>query len=347
MSSASIESLADALRAELASASAPADGAAAAVRARADEILRPPGALAVLDDIAVFLAGWQATETPDVDNPAVLIFAADHGVAADGVSAYPADVTAAMLDAIREGRATINALADAAGASVTAVDVGVGRPTANLRIAAAMTHNEFDEAFAAGRQAVSDLYVTPEAPDLLVVGEVGIGNTTAAATVTAAILGGPVAPFVGSGTGVDASATGTKVAVVSEAVQRIRTDCPDGSALEILRQGGGRELVAMAGAMTEARLRSLPLLLDGYIASTSALAMHTIDPGWTAHMIAGTRSAEPGHVRILEQLALRPLLDLELRLGEGSGAAAALPLLRSACRAVTRVATFSEWFGAE
>ena len=178
--------------------------------------------------------------------------------------------------------------------------------------------------------------------DLVLLGEMGIGNTTAAAAVTAAIIGGDTTTFVGRGTGVDDDAFANKVAVVSAAVERIaEVEDP----LEVLREVGGAELAAIAGALAEARMRSIPVLLDGYIASTPALVLHAIDPRLTEHCLAGHGSAEPGHRRILDRLGLEPLITLELRLGEASGAMAAVPLVKMACAAVTEVPTFAEWFG--
>ena len=313
------------------------DQSSAALRDRVDDILRPKGAFERLDEVAVHMAAWQRSSSPGVEQPAAVIFAADHGVAADGVSAYPSEVTAAMLAAFEAKKATVSALAVVAGATVSAIDVGVGRPTANLRTEAALSHERFVEAFAAGRTAVGELDT-----DLLVLGEMGIGNTTAAAAVTAALVGGEPAEFVGRGTGVDDAAYSHKVSVVAEAVARIwEVSDP----LEILREVGGAELMAIAGALVEARSRSLPVLLDGYIASAPALALHVIDPRLTQHCLAGHASAEPGHQRILDRLGLEPLLTLDLRLGEASGAMAAVPLIKMACAAVTEVPTFAEWFG--
>ncbi len=312
------------------------EAARSAAAARAGEILRPTGAMARLDEVAVHMAAWLGTEAPAVEAPAAIIFAADHGVAADGVSAYPSDVTAAMLAAFEASKASVSALARVAGATVTAIDVGVGQPTGNLRIEPAMSPVRFAEAFEAGRTAVANADA-----DLLIFGEMGIGNTTAAAAVTAAISGGETHCFVGRGTGVDDDALTRKREVVSEAVARISgiTD-----PLEVLRQVGGAELVAIAGALTESRLRSIPVLLDGYIASTPALALHTIDQRATSNCLAGHRSKEPGHQLILDALGLEPLLSLDLRLGEASGAMAAVPLVKMACAVLTEVPTFSEWF---
>jgi len=330
----------------------PADAHAAdLVRERADNILRPPGALARLDDLAVWLAGWQRTASPTVGTPAILIFAGDHGVVTEGVSAFPADVTASMLAAFEQGVATINALATSVGARVEAIDVGVGKPTANLRVQPAMSPAECQTAFAAGRHAVR---TAGRAEDLrlLVVGEMGIGNTTAAAAMTAAFAQGtptppPIGSFVGRGTGVGDAALKHKMRVVSAAVDR--TTSASGatgvSPMEVLRQLGGREIAAMTGAMFEARVQSIPMVLDGYIATAAALVLHQSDPALTDNMIAGHRSAEPGHQWALAHMGKPPLLQWDFRLGEGSGAAAAIPFLRMACAAVTNVATFPEFFG--
>ncbi|MGI9594634.1 MAG: nicotinate-nucleotide--dimethylbenzimidazole phosphoribosyltransferase [Acidimicrobiales bacterium] len=326
----------------------------AVVAARVADILRPAGALARLDELAVWLAGWQRTTTPSISRPAALIFAGDHGVTADGVSAYPTEVTAAMLEAFRQDRASISAMAKIAGASVDAIDVGVGDPTGNLRIEPAMDRERFEASLRLGRQAVRRLDA-----DLLIIGEMGIGNTTSAAAVTAALLDRSAADVVGSGTGVDRAALANKVRTVDEAVARVREIAADGDGdgdskdaghddrglpLEILRQLGGTELAAMAGAMVEARRLSLPVLLDGYVTSASALTLHHIDRRLTTHLLAGHRSAEPGHRLVLDALGLEPILDLDFRLGEASGAMAAVPLVKMACTLVNDVPTFAEWF---
>ena len=327
----------DALCAELDAMPARSQAAADAAAERAASVLRPAGALAQLDDLAIWIAGWQGSGQPIIEEPAVLVFAGDHGVAAEGVSAYPAEITAAMLAAVERGQASINALADAVGASVRVIDVGVGSPTGNIRVEPAMTPERFGVVFEAGRDAVRGTDT-----DLLVLGELGIGNTTAAAAVTAALIGGDAANFVGRGTGVDDDGLANKVAVVADAVARA-ADVTD--PLEVLRELGGTELVAMAGAMVEARAQSIPIVLDGYIATAPALALHAVDPGLVEHIRAGHRSAEPGHALALERLDLEPLLSMEFRLGEGTGAMAAVPLVIAGCEVVTNVATFDEFFG--
>jgi nicotinate-nucleotide--dimethylbenzimidazole phosphoribosyltransferase len=311
--------------------------AAQAVGDRAADILRPAGALARLDEVAAWVAEWQGSSTPAVRKPAALIFAADHGVAAAGVSNYPIDVTAAMLAAYRAGKSTISAFAAIAGANVSAIDVGVGRPTGDIRVESALSHERFEEACIAGREAVQQLDA-----DLLVLGEMGIGNTTAAAAVTAAILGGDVASWVGRGTGIDDDGLARKCHAVQMAVERIAgvTD-----PLEVLREVGGAELVAIAAAIVAARTRHLPVLLDGYVVTASAVPLHARTSGALDHCRVGHCSAEPGHRRLLGHLGKQPLLDLEMRLGEGSGAMAAVPLVAMACAGITEVPTFGEWFG--
>lgn len=323
----------------------PDTASAAAVRARADDILRPAGALAALDDVAVWAAGWQRTPTPAVSRPAALVFAADHGVAAAGVSNYPVEVTGAMLAAYRAGRSTISAFARIAGASIDAVDVGVGRPTGDIRVEAALSPERFDECVAAARTAVDALDT-----DLLVLGEMGIGNTTVAAAVAAAwarssgldTASDDPARWVGRGTGVDDDGLHRKHAAVREALARTpHVTAP----LDILREVGGAELVAMAAAVVAARQRSLPVLLDGYVVTAAVAPLVLAAPDALAHCRVGHVSAEPGHRRLVEALGMRPLLDLGMRLGEGSGAMAAVPLVAMACAGVTDVPTFAEWFG--
>jgi nicotinate-nucleotide--dimethylbenzimidazole phosphoribosyltransferase len=318
----------------------PDRGAAAAVRRRAAEVLRPPGALVRLDELAVHVAAWQGTVQPRVCAPAVVVFAGDHGVAAGGVSAFPADVTAAMLNAVERGRATINAMARSVGATVEVIDVGVGRPTRDIRFEPAMSPERFDAIAERGVATVDE--VVARGADLVVLGELGIGNTTVAAALSHALLGGAPVDWVGRGTGVDDDGLQRKRDAVELAARRIGTDR---GALEVLREVGGGELVAMAAACLRARHHGVPVVLDGYVATAAVLPLHAARPGALDHCIAGHRSAESGHGRLLDHLGLRPLIALDLRLGEGSGALAAVPIVAMACACVTEVATFDEWFG--
>jgi nicotinate-nucleotide--dimethylbenzimidazole phosphoribosyltransferase len=315
-----------------------ADSASASeVAERAAQVLRPAGALRRLDELAAWVAAWQRTVTPAVHRPACLVFGADHGVAAAGVSAYPADVTLAMRAAITQGKATINAMGRAAGVTVALVDVGIGEPTADIRHEPAMSVTRFDDIVTAAVAAVDDLD-----GDLLVIGELGIGNTTAAAAVCAALLGGDPFEWVGRGTGVDDEGLARKRAAVAEACTRI---AGESDPLEVLRQVGGAELVAMAAAVVAARHRRLPVILDGYVTTAAVAPVAAVRDDALAHCQAGHCSAEPGHSRLLAHLGMEPLLRLDMRLGEASGAMAALPLVRMACAAVVEVPTFGEWFG--
>ena len=313
--------------------------AAESVRSRAADILRPAGALATLDEVAAWVAEWQGSATPAITRPAALIFAADHGVAVAGVSAYPTEVTAAMLAAYRSGRSTISAFARIAGASVDAIDVGVGRPTGDIRFEPALTPERFDEIVDVARRAVETLDA-----DLLVLGEMGIGNTTAAAAVAAALHSetGDVEPWVGRGTGVDVDGLRRKQDAVAAAVARV-ADITD--PLEVLRQVGGAEMVAITAAVVAARHRRLPVVLDGYVVTASALPLVAVRSDALDHCLIGHCSAEPGHRRVMDRLGRSTLLDLGMRLGEGSGAMAAVPLIAMACAGVVDVPTFTEWFG--
>lgn len=314
--------------------------AAAAVAERARTVLRPVGALQRLDDIAVHVAAWHGSTRPTIERPAVLVFAGDHGVTRAGVSAYPSDVTAAMLAAVRAGRATINAIARAVGAMLEVYDMGVGRPTGDIRLEPAMSVARFDEIARDAALAVDALI--DRGADLLVVGELGIGNTTISAALPAALLGGDLDLWVGRGTGVDDDGLARKRDAVDTAVRRLGSPADP---IETMRELGGSELVAMAAAVLRARQHRLPVVLDGYVATAAVLPVHVAAPGALDHCLIGHASAEPGHRRILNALGVEPLLDLGMRLGEGSGALAAVPLVQIACACVTEVPTFDEWFG--
>jgi nicotinate-nucleotide--dimethylbenzimidazole phosphoribosyltransferase len=309
---------------------------AEAVADRAAHVLRPAGALARLDEIAAWAARWRGTATPRVDRPHCLVFGGDHGITAAGVSAYPADVTGAMKAAIDQGKATITAMGRASGVPVTLVDVGIGRPTADFRFEAAVDEARFDETVQLARAAVDAVDT-----DLLVIGELGIGNTTAAAAVCATLFTESAEMWVGRGTGVDDDGLARKIAAVDDARSRVGHVHP----LEVLRQVGGTELIAMAAATLAARQRSIPVVLDGFVTAASVAPLHAVAPHALDHCLVGHCSAEPGHRRLLQRLSKPPVLDLEMRLGEASGAMLAVPIVRMACAAVTDVATFEEWFG--
>lgn len=305
-----------------------------ACEARAAEVLRPAGALVRLDEVCAWLASWQRTATPAVRAPAAIVFVADHGVTQEDVSAYPAEVTAAMLRALIEGVATAAAMARAIGCELQVEDVGVGRPTGNIVDEPALTAERFLECFERGRRAVSRIDA-----DLLVLGEMGIGNTTAASAVSAALFGGPSEDWTGQGTGIDQTRWLRKVSTVDRARRRVGDGHPP---IEILRQLGGSELAAIAGAAAEARHRSIPMLLDGFVVTAAVGPLDVLHPGALAHCMAGHLSPEPGHAMLLDKLGMRPLIDLGMRLGEASGALAAIPLVKLAVACVVDVATFAE-----
>jgi nicotinate-nucleotide--dimethylbenzimidazole phosphoribosyltransferase len=297
-----------------------------------DAILtKPPGALGRLEEIAAHLAAWQGKHPPTVDAPAILVFAGNHGVTARGVSAYPSAVTAQMVANFAAGGAAINQLARVAGATLRVVPLELDRPTADFTAAAAMDERETMAALAAGTDAI------PAGADLIAVGEMGIGNTTAAAALAAALFGGTAADWVGPGTGVDDAGLARKRAAVDAALALHRTDDP----LQCLARLGGRELAAMAGAVLEARRRRIPVLLDGYVAAAAAAVLARARPGALDHCLAAHCSAEPAHGRLLDRLGLRPLLDLDMRLGEASGAALAICLVRAAIACHTGMASFA------
>lgn len=307
-----------------------------AVEQRASEIFRPSGALSWLDETAALIASWQRNVRPVIARPAGVIFAADHGVAAANVSAHSPGITASMLTAYRAGQATINAFARAAGAELVAVDVGVGDPTGDIRTESAMSPERFDAVVQTAFDTIDGLDC-----DLLVLGEMGVGNTTASAAIAASLAGGEAASWIGRGTGVDDDGLARKREAVQQAQRRIAgiTD-----PIEILREVGGAELAAIAAATIAARHRSIPVVLDGYITAASVLPLAMVDPSTLDHCIVGHCSAEPGHRKLLERLDKHPLLDLDMRLGEGSGAMAAVPLIRMACAGITEVPTFDEFF---
>ena len=338
---------------EFAPVSPPDAGAAAAARARQDALTKPRGALGRLEDLSVWVASCQGHCPPrQFERARVVVFAGDHGVARSGVSAYPPEVTAQMVANIDAGGAAINVLADIAGATVRVADLAVDADAASERIGAhkvrrgsgditmqdALTEEETVDAVAAGR-AIADEEVDAGA-DLLVAGDMGIGNTTAAAVLVAALTNAEPVAVVGFGTGVDDAGWARKTAAIRDALFRTRPLLPD--PLGLLRCCGGADLAAMAGFCAQAAVRRTPLLLDGMAVTAAALAAERLAPGARQWWQAGHRSTEPGHALALAALELDPILDLHMRLGEGSGAAVALPVLRAAVAALSSMATFSE-----
>ncbi|WP_019516802.1 nicotinate-nucleotide--dimethylbenzimidazole phosphoribosyltransferase [Sphingomonas sp. Mn802worker] len=307
--------------------------ARAAAEARQAQLTKPAGSLGRLEEIAIFMAGWQRVARPRIERGRAVVFAGNHGVVAQGVSAFPPAVTAQMVANFEAGGAAINALAGSAGLTLRVAPLDLDRPTADFTHAPAMSEAECLHALNAGAAAIAGA-------DLLVLGEMGIGNSTAAAALAAASFGGSGRDWVGPGTGVDSDGVARKASVVDAALayHRGALDTPFG----ILRRLGGREIVAIAGAVVAARHARIPVVLDGFIASAAVAPLARTVPGIVDHLIAGHCSAEPGHRRLLDRLRLRPLLSLDMRLGEGSGAAVAVSVIRAALAAHNGMATFAE-----
>lgn len=323
-----------AFEAALADLPGPDSAAHDAARARQAQLTKPAGSLGRLEEIAIFFAGWQRRERPRLDRGRVAIFAGNHGVTAHGVSAFPPSVTAQMVANFRAGGAAINALAAAAGLELHIVPLDLDRPTADFTTGAAMTATACLDALNAGAAVVD------EGLDLLLLGEMGIGNSTAAAALCARSFGGAAADWTGPGTGVDASGVARKIAVVERALQVHAYAAT--SAFETLRRVGGREIAAMAGAALRARQLGVPVLLDGFIGCAALAPLAADNPAITTHCLAGHCSAEPGHRLLLDRLGLDPILSLGMRLGEGSGAAVAANIVRAALAAHDGMATFAE-----
>lgn len=310
------------------------DHAARAARARQNMLTKPQGSLGRLEELAVWLARWQNTATPTLDRVEVLVFAGSHGITARGVSAFPAEVTAQMVANFAAGGAAINQLARAAGASLKVIALDVERPTADFTEHAAMSGADF-------LAAVSKGYEAPSAgTQLLCVGEMGIGNTTTAAAVAAALFGGDGRDWVGRGTGVDDAGLARKAAAVDAALAHHGDSL--GDPLEALRRVGGRELAAMFGAVLAARHHGAAVLLDGFVSTAAAAPLSLLDASGLAHTQAAHRSAEAGHAHLLQKLGLTPLLELGMRLGEASGACVAVNILRSAIACHAGMATFAD-----
>ena len=336
-------------------------GDPAAVRAHLDALTKPPGSLGRLEELALQVGMVLGDPPPPLHDAVVLVFAADHGVAVRGVSAYPAEVTAQMCANLSAGGAAINVLTGACGARVRVVDVGVAADlqgldgiehrkvragTDDLAAGPAMTASEVDEALAVGMEVAgggggSTGPAGPPDPWLVGVGEMGIGNTTAAAAVTACLTGAAAGDVVGRGTGLDGDGLARKREVVERAVARVtRSGDPRDDPLTVLREVGGLEIAAMAGAMIGAAARGALVLVDGFISSAAALVACRLCPGLPPYLVASHRSTEPGHAVVLESLGLVPLLDLEMRLGEGTGCALAIPIVRAAGALLREMATF-------
>ncbi|MCP1168271.1 nicotinate-nucleotide--dimethylbenzimidazole phosphoribosyltransferase [Limimaricola litoreus] len=321
------------LRALLTELPVPDAAALSAAQVRNAQLTKPAGALGRLEELAMWYASWRGTPRPRLERPQVAIFAGNHGVVARGVSAFPAEVTAQMVGNFEAGGAAVNQLAETFGATMTVHPIALDRPTADFVEGPAMTEAELLEAMAIGWSAVDPV------SDLLVAGEMGIGNTCSASAIALALEGGRAQDWTGRGTGVDAPGLARKSEAVAQGAARLG---PDPDPIEVLRQLGGREIAAMAGAILAARHHRIPVLLDGFICCSAALVLHRAAPGALDHAVAGHQGAEAGHARLLQALGKAPLLALDLRLGEGSGGVLAIGVLRGALACHSGMASFAE-----
>ena len=330
----------------------------AAARDRLDRLTKPPGSLGRLEELVVWLAGVTGRSDASVDTRAIVVAAADHGVARHGVSAYPSTVTAQMVANFLTGGAAISVLARSIGASLTVVDVGVGAPipvtdrdpaaarlvsarirsgTADMTAGRAMSRAEALAAIGVGVDVAAE--VIAQGAQVVAVGEMGIGNTTAAAAIAAVLTGEPVEDVTGRGTGVADEALMLKMAMIRKALKVNRLDADD--PLGVLAAVGGLEIAALVGVIARAAAASVPVVLDGFITAAAALVATRLSPTIAPRLLAAHQSAEPGHAILLRHLGLRPVLELDLRLGEATGAALAVGLLSTACRLRDEMATFS------
>ncbi|MDZ3835787.1 MAG: nicotinate-nucleotide--dimethylbenzimidazole phosphoribosyltransferase [Rhodospirillales bacterium] len=312
----------------------PDAAAAAAAAAREPQLTKPPGALGRLEELALWLSAWQGRHPPAAKRLRAIVFAGNHGVAARGISAFPASVTAQMVANFTAGGAAINQLCRAFGLDLAVHALDLERPAVDITRGPAMDEAEFAAAFAAGWEAVA-----AGPADLVCLGEMGIGNTTAAAALCHGLFGGSAADWCGPGTGLDAALVAHKAGVVAAAVAR-HADAAD--PIDIARRLGGRELTAIAGAVLAARHLRIPVVLDGFVCTAAGAPLAAVRADALDHCVVGHTSTEPGHRRLLARLRQRPLLDLDMRLGEASGAVLAAAVVKAAAACHTGMATFAE-----
>jgi len=314
------------------------DAAMGAARARQDTLTKPPGALGRLEDISIQVAGITAQPVPRIGRKVVAVFAADHGVTARGVSAYPAEVTGQMLANFEAGGAAINVLARHVGAEVRVVNMGVGKSTGDISTGPAMTRAKAEQCIEQGIAIANE--EIDRGATLLGTGEMGIGNTTAASAVVAALSGHPVRQVTGRGTGVSDEQFDHKVRIIEQA---LAANAPDAAnAVDVLAKLGGFEIAAIAGFILGAAVRRVPVVVDGFISSAGHLAAARLCPRVVDYTFAGHKSQEPGHAVVLNQLGQLPILSLDMRLGEGTGAALAMSIVEAAAKILAEMATFAD-----
>ena len=309
------------------------EAAAEAARDRQDEFTMPPGPLGRLEELAIFMAGWQGRAQPRIERAQALVFAGNHGVTAQGVNPYPVEVTAQMVANFENGGAAINQLCRLAGAELRVVALDLDRPTADFTHGMALEVPDLVASIQTGKDAVD-----PKA-DVIILGEMGIGNSTVAAALAAATFGGKAADWVGPGTGADEEIMANKLRAVEAGLKRHKGAA---TAASILGSYGGREQAAICGAVIRARELGIPVILDGFICTAAAGVLMVNDRNALDHCLIGHESAEPGHRRLLAAMGKEPVVTLDMRLGEGSGAAVALLILRAALECHNGMATFAE-----
>jgi len=310
----------------------PDQAAIEAAQARQAELTKPPGSLGRLEELAAFMAGWRGTGRPPIDRAQALVFAGNHGICAQGVNPFPQAVTALMVANFEAGGAAINQLCRMAGAELQVVALDLDTPTADFTQGPAMSEGECLAALRRGAAAVA------QDADIVILGEMGIGNSTVSAALANAICGGAAEDWVGRGTGSDAEGLARKAEVVARGLERHAGLGP----MHILAALGGREQAAICGAVLAARAARIPVLLDGYICTAAVAPLHGAKPDLLDHCLIGHLSAEPGHARLAEAMRKAPILSLGMALGEGTGAALALSVLRGALACHNDMATFSE-----
>ncbi len=324
----------DEIRAILAAFPGPDTAAGSTARARQDCLTKPQGSLGRLEELATWMATWQGRAVPELRLARVAVFAGNHGVVAQGVSAFPASVTKQMVSNFSAGGAAVNQICGVVDAELRVYELDLDTATDDFTTGPAMAEEDCARAMAYGMMAVDgNLH-------LLALGEMGIGNTTSGAALCLALFGGTAADWVGRGTGIDDAGVGRKIKAIEAAIAA--NGAALGNPLEVLRCFGGFELAAIVGAVIAARLARTPVVLDGYTCTAAAAVLFAIDPSFLDHCVVGHCSAEPGHLRLMHKLGKTPLLDYGMRLGEGSGAALAIPIIRSAVACLTRMATFDQ-----
>jgi nicotinate-nucleotide--dimethylbenzimidazole phosphoribosyltransferase len=306
---------------------------AALAQAHEGQLTKPPGALGKLENISEWLATWQGQHPPKAERIVVAVFAGNHGVVAQGVAAYPQAVTAQMVANFQNGGAAVNQICKTFDLGLKVFELALEQPTEDITQTAAMTEKDCAATFAYGMEAIAG------GCDLLCIGEMGIGNTTIAAAISHALFAGKPEDWVGPGTGVDNEGLKRKANAIARAISLHADNLND--PLEVLRRLGGREIAAMAGAIMAARMERVPVLIDGYVATAAAAVLYAMDKSALDHCLVAHCSAEPAHKNLIAKIGKSPLLDLGMRLGEGSGAALAAGLVKAAVNCHNNMATFA------